>query len=334
MRLGLGLRRRRGGAGGGGGSDTTAPAITNLAFAEPYISFDVSEACTIRYLVNASATPLTGAAIKAAVIAATPAAYGTFSAPEGPAETTPTFGGLAAGDWYLHLCGEDAGGNITATGAVFAFTIAAAPSNPQVTALAQGGTFNSSLTVSVPATAVGDQIVIFLFASAGGVPSCPNWTVRASRSNSGGFTAHVLTWDGTGTRPNASNVTVTLSGNANASWQVLVVDGGGIGNVASGETGPSGSHTTTTLTASANSLILYSLSRTTGGIFDITAPATSPDTDANLTPPSSTGRYKSDLQNVYAATLAYPVTGAGTIPAAVATSSFSYCSAIIVEVLV
>ncbi len=102
-------------------SDITAPETLTAIFDTPTnaLTVDHNEPAKTWYLVNTSATPLTGAAIKAAVIATTPIAYGSIDI--GTAEVTPTFTGLSTGTYYLHLACEDASVNVEAIGTVVEF---------------------------------------------------------------------------------------------------------------------------------------------------------------------------------------------------------------------
>lgn len=90
------------------GADTTAPVASSVSYdtGTDTLTMAVSEACTLYALHNASATPLSAAAIQsgAEVTQALAAGIGYISWDDA------TWG---AGTWYLHLCIKDAAGNAT-----------------------------------------------------------------------------------------------------------------------------------------------------------------------------------------------------------------------------
>lgn len=94
--------------GSGRGADTTAPVASSVSYdtGTDTLTMAVSEACTLYALHNASATPLSAAAIQsgAEVTQALAAGIGYISWDDA------TWG---AGTWYLHLCIKDAAGNAT-----------------------------------------------------------------------------------------------------------------------------------------------------------------------------------------------------------------------------
>lgn len=106
------LRLSRLGAMGSGAPpliDVTGPVVTDVVYipgSPSTLSFTVDEDCTMYFLHNASATPLTGPAIKAGaeVTQALAAGYGY------PAIDDAAWG---AGTWYLHFAFEDAALNTT-----------------------------------------------------------------------------------------------------------------------------------------------------------------------------------------------------------------------------
>jgi hypothetical protein len=114
--IGIGITRRR--RSGGGGADTTPPEITNVA-ADPEdgVSFDLSEPGTVYMLRNTSATPLTGAAIKAG-------AEDDWPAVEGANDLEIDDSAWDPDTYYLHFAAEDAAGNITPFGSVVEWVVA------------------------------------------------------------------------------------------------------------------------------------------------------------------------------------------------------------------
>lgn len=108
-------------AAGGGAPDITAPIVASVVYAAgppTTITFNVNEACTLYALRNASAAPLTGAAIQAG-------AEVTQAIAAGDGYISWDDSGWAAGTWYLHPAFRDAAGNFT-TIAPIAHVIAAA----------------------------------------------------------------------------------------------------------------------------------------------------------------------------------------------------------------
>ena len=129
----------------------TIPLTYNATVNE--VSVSTSELAIKYYLINQSATPLTGANIKAQVLAATPAAYGTINI--GVTEVTPNMTPITvAGVYFLHIGSQDATGNVEALGEVFEFdwagTVdAVAPVLSLATSLKNGTTaFTGTVTTS------------------------------------------------------------------------------------------------------------------------------------------------------------------------------------------
>ena len=100
------LRLSRLGAMAGGGGDTMAPVISGESYdtGTDTLTLTVSEAVTLYALHNASATPLTAAAIEAGAEVTQALAAGTgFISWDDSA--------WATGTWYLHVAVKDAAGN-------------------------------------------------------------------------------------------------------------------------------------------------------------------------------------------------------------------------------
>ena len=99
--------------------DTTAPVITNLALTGNDITLNQSEGNKYYWLMNLDATQLVGTALRAAVLAGTPAKFGSNMAVVlGENLQTVSTAGLATGTWQFHIVGEDAAGNVGAFGSV------------------------------------------------------------------------------------------------------------------------------------------------------------------------------------------------------------------------
>ena len=104
---------------GGGASDVVAPIISGESYntTTDTLTLTVSEPVTLYALHNASATPLTAAAIQAG-------AEVTEVLPAGEAFIDWDDSAWGAGTWYLHIAVRDAGGN-TDTATPFSHVIAA-----------------------------------------------------------------------------------------------------------------------------------------------------------------------------------------------------------------
>jgi Bacterial Ig-like domain len=124
--------RARNGAGNGVASgaktwivhDTTAPVIASVTLNQTSDSFDltgVSEAGMFFGLIDSGATPMSGAAIEAAVLAATAPATVSFPVVSGANAVTIDKSGVAPGTAYFHATIKDGAGNY-ALDAPVAFT--------------------------------------------------------------------------------------------------------------------------------------------------------------------------------------------------------------------
>lgn len=102
-------------------ADTKAPETTAFTYntALNEATHRASETAKKYWLVNQSAVLMTGAAIKAAVLAATPVAFGTINI--GVTEVTPNFTGMVAGPYVLHIASEDATVNVEPVGEFIEF---------------------------------------------------------------------------------------------------------------------------------------------------------------------------------------------------------------------
>lgn len=151
-------RLGRGGAGapGGGGGDTTAPVITNLALTGNDITLNQSEGNKYYWLMNLDATQLVGTALRAAVLAGTPAKFGSNMAVVlGENLQTVSTAGLATGTWQFHIVGEDAAGNVGAFGSVIAVPVTVDIAYVGGSTLAWPGTATENTTMSLAALAGG-----------------------------------------------------------------------------------------------------------------------------------------------------------------------------------
>lgn len=133
--FGLGFGCQRGTASGGGLS------LSAVTLASGELNLTLNKTATVYYLISASATQMTGAAIKAAVIATTPVVYGDFVAVSGVNDEAITLTPLSAGDWYLHVAADD-GISIVAA-APFGFTY-----SPDVTAPTLSGVSVANTTTT------------------------------------------------------------------------------------------------------------------------------------------------------------------------------------------
>ena len=191
MGLGLGFTRRNG---GGGGGDVTGPVVTSIVWDtttdpdNPSLTFTVDEACTLRALVNTSATPLSAAAIQsgAEVTQALAAGIGylTFDDSAEP-----------AGTLYLHWSVTDGSGNASVQTALS--YVKAAPfvanavrfngtntwlSHTGMTSpvASEYGTFGMGFRVPSPWPAGSDYIVNFRKTASAG-----RFYIRANRNSDG-----------------------------------------------------------------------------------------------------------------------------------------------------
>lgn len=103
----------------------TIPIITSVTYdgGADRISVNVDIVSTIFYIVNSSATPLTGAAIEALYAAGTPEAEGTFAAAEGNTDHNPNFDDVAVNvGRYLHITAKHSSGGYS-TDYVYSITV-------------------------------------------------------------------------------------------------------------------------------------------------------------------------------------------------------------------
>lgn len=136
-------------------------AIGAVTLSEGVIGFTLNKTAHVYYLVSVSATQMTGAAIKAAVIATTPLIYGDYVAPSGETDDAISLAALADGDYYLHVGADD--GTTLVAAAPFAFSYAADVSGTPPTFKAAGAqtSATSNTTVAWPAGhAINDVAVL------------------------------------------------------------------------------------------------------------------------------------------------------------------------------
>lgn len=152
--------------------------------------------------------------------------------------------------------------------------------------------FNSFLDVPIGATLASDDIYVTISVQ-GAAPGTPpsNFTLIQTFNTGGGVGSHyIYKWDGTGTRPDNTNVTWTFGYSDAAQARSYVISGAnGEGNTSEGDGIAASTHTTGTITASANSLLLIVYSYRNDVTF-----ATTGDVDAlteDPVPPVSNGRW-------------------------------------------
>lgn len=128
---------------------SVAPVISAGSIVSNSLSYTVSKASTLRYLVNSSATQLTAAIIKSQVLAASPAVFGTIAVVSGPNVTSANLAPLANGDWYIHAMAEDAG-TLTGVATPIGFSKAVSATAPTLTSptATQTGATTATGTIS------------------------------------------------------------------------------------------------------------------------------------------------------------------------------------------
>lgn len=172
-------------------SDITAPETLPLVYDTPTNAVTVrsSEAAKKYYLVNAAATPLTGAAIKAAVGAATPLVFGSINI--GVTEVTPAMGGLSAGIYWLHIASEDAAVNVEAVGEVIEFEwTGAADVTAPVLSLPTGTANGSTASNGTVTTANDANGTLYAIDSTSATPATST-QIRAGQMHTGAPAAGV-----------------------------------------------------------------------------------------------------------------------------------------------
>lgn len=274
MQLGFGLGLTMQQSGGGGG---VAPIISGQAYDEPTntITASVNQAgCTPYWLFNQSATPLAGPFVVAnATGSDDPTSLGTNYY-----DAVDT--GLPSGTNYLHLTVVNGSGQI-AEPVVVPFAVYAPVMVSEIRATTGYG---SSFILAVGPSTSRDEILICAQHTGTNVMSSANFDLIHTAKR-GGSRYSILRWNGTGTRPNGSNVTVTGSGSDNISLASFVVADAIITATSFADNlGPGVSITTGTLTSSRGLLFaLFSANDDAAG-YSIASPAGIP----TLTPPVST----------------------------------------------
>ena len=212
--IGLGLRlgMGRGGAGGGG---PVAPVISGQAYDEPTDTITASvdqTGCTPYWLFNQSATPLAGPFVVAnATGTDDPTASGVnyYTAVEGV---------LPSGTNYLWFTVMNGSGQI-ATPVSVAFTITVPVAVSEVREV-KG--FAGSYTLAVGPSDPGDEIFICAQHQSGNTVSSANFDlIHTAIRNTQAYS--ILRWNGTGSRPNNTNITVTSSTTNNGCYASVVV---------------------------------------------------------------------------------------------------------------
>ena len=140
--------------------------VSGVTLSGGKLNMSVSASATMYYLASYSATQMTGAAIKAAVIATTPAVYGSFAyVSPTPVDEAIDLTPMTAGTVYLHVAGDDGTNVVAATPYGFTYTPpAAALSIAQVKSQYQATYPNATLTIPTDfgAAATDRRIVCFV----------------------------------------------------------------------------------------------------------------------------------------------------------------------------
>lgn len=97
--------------------------VSGVTLSGGKLNMSVSASATMYYLASYSATQMTGAAIKAAVIATTPDVYGSFAyVSPTPVDEAIDLTPMTAGTVYLHVAGDDGTTVVAATPYGFTYT--------------------------------------------------------------------------------------------------------------------------------------------------------------------------------------------------------------------
>ena len=265
--IGLGLRlgMGRGGAGGGG---PVAPVITGEAYDGPTdtITANVDQAGTAFWYFNLSATPLSAAFIIAN-------AAGSAVVTVGTNYLTADDTGLPSGTNYLHFTVRNATSQAADPGAVVSFEI---PDPVLVSEVRSMGSFGSSYALAVGPSLAGDEILICVQHTDSNNPSAANFDlIHTATRNTQRYS--VLRWNGTGSRPNNSNVTVTMSAANNTSLISLVVTNAFVASSSFGSnTGPGATHYTGTLPSAEGMLVALISSNNEVYNYSVTSPGPPP----------------------------------------------------------
>jgi len=195
-------------------------------------------------------------------------------------------------------------------------------------------TYATSLAVAVGATDADSQIVIAAMSTGGGITHsiASDFTTQLTIDN-GGIFLTLFTWDGSGTRPNSSNVTVTSDALEVMSGVSVVLSGAsGYGNNVVSSQSPDSTSSSGTITATADSLLLHFISHLESVTITITAPTPVPSVSPTL--PADEGIFPADGGSQTYSTILSDVAASGTTDAATSTHSYANVEYGTLEVLI
>ena len=317
--VGVGVPFLRGGL--GAGVSNPPPVITGTPLlTDDEISISGTLPITFYGKNSATATPLTAAAIKAAPDDTIVLAGGVNYIPDITRET-------AGGTWYYNYVASNADGD----SAVFTESYVVVAS-PEVTSFNSTNGSSSSFSVSIGATSAGDEILVAV-ANSGGTtrtPSIPNFDIVQTRDIPAFYRVDLLRWNGGGSRPNSSSVTVTLTGSANYTAAGFVISQATTGASTTAGTADGFSHTLSTVSTAGNAITVAVMG---GGntTFTPTGPGGAPPLAPTL--PADRGYWEVDRAGVHKMlVLAYDTPSAGTTPAITLTSTFGGAQHVIASV--
>lgn len=278
--------------------DTTAPVIANLVVddtTDPVgISFDVSEDSDVYgiWTVDSEQASITADDIIAGKLqdgtTDAPLAFGPVSVTEPTASFTDDLTTLSDGLVRLYMTAQDAAGNKAAV-VSDSFVVSPPPASiPQIMSVIEevSGAYGT-LDVDIGPTTASDSILIIIASSSGTATfSAPNFTVISdSQTLNVNNRPVVMKWDGTGTRPSSTTVTVTASPGHTFNAMSVVVSGTTVSAaVELNDTTAAVSSTGPTITAAANSLVFHVFAGPSDGAYAFTnsAPTPAPTKDAYI----------------------------------------------------
>ena len=296
--VGVGVGYLRGGL-GAGVSGGTAPTITGTPLlTDDEISISGTLPITLYGKNSATSTPLSTAAIEAAPDDTEVLAGGTNYLPALNLETTP-------GTWYYNYFAKNGAGSSAVETESY---VVAAPM--EVTSQNSNNGFGGSFSAAIGATSAGDSILIFVgLQGVAQTVSATDFTIKAEYSTNTNRVT-ILEWNGGGTRPNSSNVTVTLSGSENYCYQSLVIPQAAVTNGTNGATATAATHTLPTVATTARSITVAACIASTDAITP-TGPGTPPALAPGL--PSEDGYWVVDRAGNFRLTVfAYSTPTPGT----------------------
>jgi hypothetical protein len=179
-----GLQRLRG---TGIGSGLSLSALSLAANLFTVTASSASAGGTAWYLVNASVTAMTGAAIKAAVQATSPQAYGDFVVSSGVNNETMDLSAVTEGYAVLHVVVEKAGAFSAEAQYEFTYAPAAPPAFVQSLAYSDQG-FNTTARLAAPSgIASGNLLIAALSTGSTTTMSTPatGWTLVGTFAHEG-----------------------------------------------------------------------------------------------------------------------------------------------------